>query len=421
MEETKKINNKFRYIPALSVGSLANAFKKNSRLADGTTPRYYSTEFYEDLQYPYFLITGGHFYKKMNVAEEWGLFEHPDMYLFGDSGGFQIATGAIKWTTQIRDQIFQWLQRNSNVAANIDIPPAIRVAFDFDHALQMSYDNFVYFADRQDGSTNFLNIMHGKTLPEMKRWYDKIKGFEFQGWGVGSGANSLMKIIGTVALLHEKKEFFNPANKYLHFLGTSKIESFILLTTLQNYYNAKQLDIQVTCDSSSPNCSRFGTYMVGSDYKKNSFVNVHYPMIRGVDPRNELFKGYHLEDYEKDLTKQALIKTNDFDKYIDDAYTLQDEVEYSPRYNHVLTLHNLYEIIKSVDTVDDIMDGPRYQQYQMFGANMYQLSRVMHDIMYAYDNDSTPLKEFKKYKHTIDKLNNASTTLKTIDHNFFSK
>ena len=43
----------------------------------------------------------------MEIAEQ---FNFPDgMLLFGDSGGFQITTGKLKYSDEVRHQIFDWL------------------------------------------------------------------------------------------------------------------------------------------------------------------------------------------------------------------------------------------------------------------------------------------------------------------------
>ena len=34
----------------------------------------------------------------------------------GDSGGYQIASGAIKWKPELKTQVFEWLENNSDIA-----------------------------------------------------------------------------------------------------------------------------------------------------------------------------------------------------------------------------------------------------------------------------------------------------------------
>ena len=115
------IDKNFIYYPSLSAGSMVSAFKKNTKFEDGTTCRFFSKEYPEEWRHPYFLITAGHHFKKMDFRDQIGLDD--EVLVFGDSGGYQIATGALKYSNDLREKIFHWLEANSDVAANLDIPP----------------------------------------------------------------------------------------------------------------------------------------------------------------------------------------------------------------------------------------------------------------------------------------------------------
>ena len=86
-------NRKPLFIPSLSAGGTAASLKKNREVEPGLTSRFYAEDFPEEFRHPYFLITAGHFYKKMDARVTFGL---ENVFTFGDSGGFQIASGAIK-------------------------------------------------------------------------------------------------------------------------------------------------------------------------------------------------------------------------------------------------------------------------------------------------------------------------------------
>ena len=104
----------FLYIPSLSAGSMVSAFKKDTKFEDGTTMRFFAKEYPDKWRHPHFLVTAGHHYKKMDFRDQLGLDD--GTFVFGDSGGFQIATGALKWDSTIREKIFHWLEANSDVA-----------------------------------------------------------------------------------------------------------------------------------------------------------------------------------------------------------------------------------------------------------------------------------------------------------------
>jgi hypothetical protein len=153
------MSKKFIYYPSLSAGSMVSAFKKDTKFSDGTTMRFFAKEYPEEWRHPYFLITAGHHYKKMDFRQQIGLDDN--VLVFGDSGGFQIATGALKWDGTIREKIFHWLEANSDVAANLDIPPRVTFENRFQDSMDISFDNFKWFETHQSGKTKFLNVIQG--------------------------------------------------------------------------------------------------------------------------------------------------------------------------------------------------------------------------------------------------------------------
>ena len=70
-------------------------FRSNKEVKPGLSCRFYDKDFPERWRHPYFLITAGHHYKWADARQRYGLED--DVLVLGDSGGFQLATGAIKW------------------------------------------------------------------------------------------------------------------------------------------------------------------------------------------------------------------------------------------------------------------------------------------------------------------------------------
>ena len=73
----------FLYIPSLSAGSMVSSFKKNTKFEDGTSMRFFSKEYPEKWRHPYFLVTAGHHYKKMDFRDQLGLDD--GTFVFGDA------------------------------------------------------------------------------------------------------------------------------------------------------------------------------------------------------------------------------------------------------------------------------------------------------------------------------------------------
>src|SRR5580704_10119771 len=113
----------FLYFPSFS--SKFSAFKKDDMAFGDNCPtiRFWDDRFPKKYQHKYFLLTAAAFYKsKFNTREAMGL---QDSLVFGDSGGFQVANGTLPYSNDLRDGILNWLQENSDIAMNLDIPPKI--------------------------------------------------------------------------------------------------------------------------------------------------------------------------------------------------------------------------------------------------------------------------------------------------------
>ena len=110
----------FIYFPSFSTAGVAPELKKDFRFSSGTTCRFYAKEMNE-LRYPYFLLSAGANYRNKKARESFGLTD--DVLVVGDSGGFQIKTGNLEWKPELREIILRWLENNSDIAMNLDIPP----------------------------------------------------------------------------------------------------------------------------------------------------------------------------------------------------------------------------------------------------------------------------------------------------------
>ena len=266
----------FLYIPSLSAGSMVSAFKKNTKFSDGTTMRFFAKEYPDKWRHPNFLVTAGHHYKKMDFRDQLGLDD--GTFVFGDSGGFQIATGALKWDGTIREKIFHWLEANSDVAANLDIPPRVTFENRFQDSMDISFDNFKYFEKHQSGKTKFLNVIQGTFSEEYKEWYHKFKDFDFKGWCIG-GPKKLVDFMYVIALMLQEREFEKEHVEYIHLLGISKISDFFILATLQELLNKMTNNrIQLMSDSSSPGqYPVYGTYLHSGNYKTQTFTELYFP------------------------------------------------------------------------------------------------------------------------------------------------
>ena len=271
MTEPKKLV----YFPSLSAGAYASPIRKLEQVAPGINYRFWDDTTPEEWRYQYFLLTAGHLYKKPTVRKDWDLEK---CLVFGDSGGFQFATGALKWDMSIRDQIFHWLEANSDIACNIDLPPRVMFEGKFKEALEISLDNFKYFEKKQSGKTKFLNVVQGSNPAEFNTWYQTVKDMEFGGWCIGS-SRRLVDFMYILSLMIKEKEFLKPYNTWVHLLGISKVSDFFILAQIQkclNLYTGNK--ITVSTDSSSPGqYPIFGQVVWSPNWKDQVFNMLYFP------------------------------------------------------------------------------------------------------------------------------------------------
>ena len=379
------LKNKLIYFPSFSVGSFGNDLVKDYKIKDVMPIRFYDQVFNE-LTHPNFLITAGHFYKKKDARKKYGV---PDSsLLMGDSGGFQIATGALEYSKDLVKKIFHWLEDNADVSINLDIPPRHKYAGKFQDCLNESYNNFKYFYENQTGKTDFLNVLQGENETEFQAWYKMASEFQFQGWSIGGIAGSIYKMIAGLITLLNNKEHLKTNNKYLHILGTSKILDFALLLQIQKSLNDIGSNITITTDSSTPSRQVvYGGYHVGPDFKTMNFRMVHIPKIKDYVREKELeWFGYSSIDY---LLTQ-IIKFDELFKFDHDAY-------------NAIVLHNLYVFIDTIKTIETYIDNRSYliNDYTLFPSDVEKLLNVVDEII----KSDKPSLIFDKYKPFIMSMN----------------
>lgn len=414
---------KLIYIPAVSVGALFSGMTNDLRFRDGTTVKYYHDTFFKDIRYPFMLITGGHYFKKDNITKDVGLFDKGDEFVFGDSGGFQIATGALKYTPEVKEKIFNWLENNSTVAANLDIPPF--GVYKFNEALDISLTNFDYFQQHQSGKTKYLNVIQGNDLYNMNVWFQEVKNYKFHGWAVNVKGNSFEKILTALAILVENEKLSKTELQYVHFFGTSKIDDIILITYIQKLFDSRGYNVQFTIDSSSPCSARFGTYYFGVDYKKNIVKSLHYPKIRGANLDNKLHQLHTIGDLQEDVLRinnsnYLFLQNplNKFDKYIPQLYNTEDLLEWTSVTNALVTIHNIYDILQSCEFIDSILETPYYIQTQFFSEEILKLNSIVTDIL--FNTEYSPTSQISRFNTFIrDISRNAPNNLSHAENSFF--
>lgn len=402
-------DRKFIYFPSFSAGSIGSSFHKDRYLKD-MPARFWASDYPEKHRYPYFLLTAGHDYKRADRRGEFGLI--PDTTtVIGDSGGYQIASGAMKWedTTQqpiIRRAIFEWLENNSDLAMNLDIPPRLNYEGQYKKCLEWSIENFKHFNEWQTGKTQFLNVVQGNDEAEYLNWYKQVKDFEFNGWGIGGAGGSLYRFMSGLLAILVGKEHLKDNNKWLHILGTSKISDFLLISQIQKSFNDVESPMKVTTDSSSPSrATVFGTYYTNFSLKTCRFNSIHIPK------RDETFNNPDLK----------LPYVSEFDRLLIERMNLSELVDFTPESYITMVHHNFHFFLDVVDRINSYVYGHPYLLKEELSNDMFKMMNIVDELI----KSNKPYETFQKHKPFILKLStslekNDYETNNITDSSFFS-
>ena len=409
----------FLYIPSLSAGSMVSAFKKDTKFEDGTTMRFFAKEYPDKWRHPHFLVTAGHHYKKMDFRDQLGLDD--GTFVFGDSGGFQIATGALKWDSTIREKIFHWLEANSDVAANLDIPPRVTFENRFHDAMDISFDNFKYFEKNQSGKTKFLNVIQGTFSDEYKEWYHKFKDFDFKGWCIG-GPKKLVDFMYVIALMLQEREFEKGHVEYIHLLGISKISDFFILATLQKLLNTLTGNrIQLMSDSSSPGqYPVFGTYLHSGNYKTQTFTELYFPKNAEYRRKTHIRNG---KDGTITIDKTQHVPCsincpacNDFTYEYLGGQTTTGLDRYSQEGMPRMVVHNTHLYCEIVKDINKLTDSHVELLETAIPKELFNVILSLHEMFSDPDN---AMNVYSTYKKTYKKFGGES--ISTTDIKQFNK
>lgn len=238
--------------------------------------------------YPAALYSAGHAYLGIDDSDiQESMVQKRDRkntVMIGDSGGFQIATGVLKWPWQkkngqtdiewsnskddMRMKILRWLEHTADYSMVLDVPTYGLVKFGFDpvtgdslhpgmktfkDCLNVSLENYDFFIKhRREGDTKFLNVLQGRNQLEGDIWWDAVKDLPFETWAFSNVQASNFAInLRRLIIMRDGK--YLDGRDWLHYLGNGKIKAGCALTTLQRcirqYINP---DITISYDAASP-------------------------------------------------------------------------------------------------------------------------------------------------------------------------
>lgn len=238
--------------------------------------------------YPTALYSAGH--AVLNPQESWVAErmvqqrDRKNTVLVGDSGGFQAATGVLKYPwhakpgqtpedhmkdkDDVRLKLLRWLEATSDYSMVLDWPTYALVKYGLDpvtgaslhpslksfkDCLEGSMENHWFFVkNRKEGATKFLNVLQGRNQEEGDIWWEAAKDLPFESWAFSNVQASNFNI-NLRRLIIMRDTGYLEGREWLHYLGNGKIKAGCALTTVQRTLR-KYVDEQLTVsfDAASP-------------------------------------------------------------------------------------------------------------------------------------------------------------------------
>jgi len=213
-----------------------------------------------------------------------------DSIVVGDSGGFQLGTGAITSKAELehleryandavaqynnwhnsgfRQRTLAWLERYTDYAMTLDMVLWAAEAYGQSNAkssqlrklsvqqlIDLSVDNLRYFADNRGQSsrtTKFLSVLQDIGNGTGEAWYQAVKDFDFEGWALGSETGGMFNSLWWLRrLLNDGKL---DKSEWVHLLMKSPPVNSVVYTAAQRALRKalNKDDFRISFDTSSP-------------------------------------------------------------------------------------------------------------------------------------------------------------------------
>ncbi len=235
--------------------------------------------------------------------------------ILGDSGGYQIGKGVIKFDWQnfegaeankVRQKILEWLELTADWSMMLDVPtwacdhihsPKTGLKT-FEDCLEKTKFNNKYFIENRLGQTKFLNVLQGSNWENAEAWYQGVKEFSdpavygdkaAEGWAMG-GANMCKMPITLRRLITMRFDGMLEGKDWMHFLGTAQLDWSCYLTSIQRQIRKHvNENFTISFDCASP----FIATAHGLVYTNAQHTSKRFSVIMDKAPDNKVLAGRH--------------------------------------------------------------------------------------------------------------------------------
>lgn len=201
--------------------------------------------------HPNVLFSAAHHFKKYPDLRK-QLYLDDDVVIFIDSGGFQLATGALNESNWNNEKALAYSEKNGDIFPILDRPAtAAQTSSELEENLKLTELAARYYMEnRSRDDCAILNVLSSKSPEDFDFWYRGVEQFDFDGWAHGGHRGNLKTVLLGFLYLLNKGEYDKPNVKYHHVFGVSGMIPQVFFSCLQHIFNKKGIDVQITYDSS---------------------------------------------------------------------------------------------------------------------------------------------------------------------------
>jgi hypothetical protein len=252
--------------------------------------------------------------------------------ILGDSGGYQIGKGVLKFdwldfegveANKTRQKILEWLELTADWSMMLDVPtwacdhihsPKTGLKT-FEDCLDKTRFNNDYFLKNRMGATKWLNVLQGGDWDTAEKWYrgvvefsdpkGKYAGKEAEGWAFG-GANMCKMPITLKRLMTMREEGMLDGKDWIHFLGTAQLDWSCYLTLIQRQLRKHiNANLTISFDCASP----FIATAHGLVYTNSQHTNKRWSVIMDKAPDNKKLSGSDIPfPFESEIGKRLIME-----------------------------------------------------------------------------------------------------------------
>jgi hypothetical protein len=380
--------------------------------------------------YKYALYSAGHaqldLQKSMSQESMIQQRDRGNTMILGDSGGYQIGKGVLKFdwldfegksANKTRQSILEWLELTADWSMMLDVPtwacdhihsPKTGLKT-FEDCLDKTRFNNKYFLDNRLGHTKWLNVLQGGDWDTAEKWYQGVKEFsdpkgpyagkEAEGWAFG-GANMCKMDITLKRLMTLREDGLLKGKNWIHFLGTAQLDWSCYLTLIQRQIRKHiNEEITISFDCASP----FIATAHGLVYTNAVHTPKRWSVIMDKAPDNKALSGSDIPfPFESEVGRRLTM--GDI-AYYDLGVRKTDKELNGVKFDHLNQDH--YKVVPKLNKLGKIPNKTSWDSFAyalMMGHNVYchivavQRAQQLMDIEIAKTKDKLTWKHWKKVK-----------------------